>query len=363
MPAIRELNPAIKDVEQYWSEHGTPALNRRLQSGGTVNPEEWSSAALDMHGIFGRHETMFLNANTGDVGLKRQVLMQKMLRSFKRQILPVSAFSTVFNNVPLQGLDTIDVPYYALHTAASTDYDQNNGYVFNGNSTSNVKEITINKRKYQPFDFSSNTFRRSPWFNVLTLAELRAEKLASDVVADILSVITLANFGASVIAKPAETINSGDIAGLRTAANLAMWPRNGRSLVIDSAYDGVLVQDPSIKSALNFGNPNAIQDGVINKLYGFDYFESPSIPDNGENLKGFATFKSGILCATSPIMPAPGVQKNLLVYDMTTDPDTGLTIEYRYWGEPQADTDREVIECNYGYTKGEAAAIKRITSI
>jgi hypothetical protein len=56
------------------------------------------------------------------------------------------------------------------------------------------------------------------------------------------------------------------------------------------------------------------------------------------------------------------VRKQLVSYDVVTDPDTGLSFEYRYWGDATQDVDREVIECNYGSAPGEGAALLRITN-
>ena len=60
--------------------------------------------------------------------------------------------------------------------------------------------------------------------------------------------------------------------------------------------------------------------------------------------------------------PAEGVRAQLVAYEIATDPATGISFNYRKWGEAQADRDYEVIECAYGYAAGVAAAIKRITT-
>ena len=44
------------------------------------------------------------------------------------------------------------------------------------------------------------------------------------------------------------------------------------------------------------------------------------------------------------------------------DPQTGLTLEYRAWGDADTDASKEIIECNYGFGVGEKAALKRIVS-
>ena len=45
-----------------------------------------------------------------------------------------------------------------------------------------------------------------------------------------------------------------------------------------------------------------------------------------------------------------------------TDPETGISIEYRKWFDADLDTMKSVMEVNYGYAVGEAAALKRIVS-
>ena len=54
------------------------------------------------------------------------------------------------------------------------------------------------------------------------------------------------------------------------------------------------------------------------------------------------------------------MRERLTAYEVATDPETGLTIEYRLWGDPDSDSRKEVFECNYGYVKGDGAALKRI---
>jgi len=56
------------------------------------------------------------------------------------------------------------------------------------------------------------------------------------------------------------------------------------------------------------------------------------------------------------------VRQQLLSYDVVVDPDLGISFEYRHWGNPDQDEEREVVECNYGYEKGQVEAAKRVTS-
>jgi len=220
----------------------------------------------------------------------------------------------------------------------------------------------VNKIKYQPLDYSSAEFRRQPWFDAVQLGLINAERLGIDVVTDVLSVVTVANYGAAAKTCAAAAITSDDVIDLRSACNVAHWPDTGRSLIVDASVDAALQKDGAYKIAVNIGTPSVIQEGRFPHLSGFEYAWVPSLPTNSENLIGFASFQSGILFASAPIAPADGVRSQLHAYEVITDPATGISFDYRHWGSPEADRDYEVVECAYGYAAGEAQAIKRIAS-
>jgi len=287
-----------------------------------------------------------VNTNTIPAGLQRTAWLQTMIRAFAVRLLPLRAFSTVFSNVKLEGAGTVDIPYWALDATASTDFS---GSYSTGNTTVSVRQITPSNRKYQGMSWTSNEQRRQPHLNTVQGMALKAEKLADDVFADILSIVTLANYGAAVKAEPAVAFDSDDVADVRQECNEAHRPKNGRSLVLESAYDGALMKDSAIKSALNFGGTEAIRGGEIPKIMGFDYYECPSVPTNSENLVGFAVYPSAILVGTAPIQPTDDVRQQLSAYEIVTDAKLGVSFEYRRWGTASTDTSAEIVEFNYGY--------------
>jgi hypothetical protein len=133
-------------------------------------------------------------------------------------------------------------------------------------------------------------------------------------------------------------------------------------LIVDSSVDTALQKDPAYKLAMNFGGAEVLRQGQLPNLSGFSYAFMPTLPANGEGLIGFATFISAILAAFAPVDPAPGVRAHLRAYEVVTHAPTGISFNYRHWGDAQADRDFEVIECAYGYKAGEAAALKRLTA-
>ena len=295
--------------------------------------------------------------NTIPAGLKRAVILKEAMTAFKHRLISLSLFSTVFRNIPLEGTNEIEVPYYPLATATSKDF--NGSYKFDKGDVSS-KKITVNKRKYQALTYTSEEKARQPYFDPVKLGQMKGAKLAEDVLTDIFSCITNANFGAAALTSTAANFDADDIIDLEAACDESEWPDTFRGLIIKSSYLGNVkkdIKDSGGISTFGFG-PFA----TMPNLYGFALSKFNRLPDNSENLVGCAVYPSAIQVALSPIAPTPEVRAQLSAYDTLTDPDTGLTLEYRSWGDADSDSAKSIIECNYGFAVGESAALKRIVS-
>lgn len=303
-----------------------------------------------------------LNINTVATDLKRTVILQQMIRAFAIRVLPLQAFSTVFNGVRLEGTDKIAVPYFPLHTTASTDFVAANGYDTFQDTNSDAKVITVDKRKYQALRWTSVELSRQPYLEPAMNAMLQAEQLGIDVVNDVLSLVLAATFTETAYAQPAAAFDSQDVAELKGAADLLNWPAAGRSLIINSAYDVNMLKDTAITNALAFGDNSPIREGRIQRIVGFDYIPDGRVPTNAENLQGMIVFKSALLVGFAPVEPTAEVRQQLSSYEEVTDPETGATFSYRRWGNPDLDQSREAIEAAYGRIAGEVKALKRITT-
>lgn len=338
--------------------------------GNTVNMRDLGAASVQRGVIINANMPKLIplfNANTIDSALKRDVVLQQVIKDFARRTMPLRLFATVFENVPLEGTNKVQVPFYDLDTSASTAFVEGTGYTTIGNTATDNREITIGTgatdggRLYQAMAFSSEEIARQPYLKTLELASLKADKLASDFVADVLSVVTVANFGAAAKTSPAAAFDSDDIADLVTSCKL--WPEMGRGLLLDTAYHVNCLKDPAFKSALNAASDAAIKNGkLFPNVFGFNYTENPTIPSNSENLVGFAVFQSAILVATAPVPPVQEVRNAGTSYSIITDPNSGVSFEYRTFGNNVTDVATHVIEVSFGWAKGNGNALKRITS-
>ncbi|HEY3898934.1 MAG TPA: hypothetical protein VGM54_09995 [Chthoniobacter sp.] len=333
--------------------HAAPAM-ALAAAGGIV----WGGLLLVSHVYTGR-----LAAISVPSQLKLdQILQGAAIKALKRVLLPLLSLSTVFRDVPLRGTDTVQVPFIPLQQTTSLDFDYDVGYE-QGDGTLNTLPITINKRKYQPIAITSYQLARQPILELEEIIVKKVEQLAEDVIGDIFANVTHANYGAAaVIADPSswDSDTIGDT--LRKAANDAMWPKMGRSLVVNTAVDGNLMTDTSFKAAYAYGDNGVVQEGKLPRTFGFDYQECPVFPDNGEDLIGFAALRFALLTAFAPIAPTPAVRSVMVDYRTATDEDSGLTLEYRLFGSAQGDLEQHTVEVNYGSAPGDPAQLLRCTN-
>ena len=375
-----EASAEFSDIRKGFESFN--AATASLLRGNSVPMKDIANASKAKARFTNKFRNRFIeaiNANTIDPGLQRQFILQDVvIRDFKRRVLPLDLFGTVFRNVPLEGTDVVDVPYYDLDSTASQPYAGSYDALVSGTS-SGVRPITVgwgpNKdgalgvghcRLVQALSFSSQEIARQPYLKIAQLAALKAEKLAYDIFQDVLGVVTAANYptlltAGNFIKKSFDQFSSDDLADLKVACKL--WPEAGRGLLIDSAYDGNLIKDPAFKSAYQIALDSVKAQGkLMPEMYGFQYNENPNIPANGINLRGLAFWKYAILVAFAPVPPVEEVRRAGTTWELITDEDGQVSLEYRTYGSNSADTATHVIESNYGFGPGLKTAIKPVVT-
>lgn len=298
-------------------------------------------------------------AITAAASLKLDKVLHLALRAFERRLMPIQVFSRKFEAQEVPKDKQLQVPFVPLETATSTDWNPATGY---GDGNFNIQSIPVpvNKRKFQTLSWNSGDLLGLP-VDVLAEAMIqKTDKLASDVIDDICSVITAANYGAPIMpAMAASAFTTDEVQDIATALNTAKWPRVGRSLILDDLYAGEVLKDPALKNAAASGSTAALREGSIGRLSGFDIYDAP-VPENEEFLVGFAALPSAVLIAAAPVEPEEEVRRQLSDYRRITSPTTGLTLVYRAWGSADFDKAKRVVEFSYGYAKGDTAQLKRI---
>jgi ATP-dependent Clp protease protease subunit len=309
--------------------------------------------------------------NTIDSDLKQDVLLMDALVEFKKIIMPLTKFAKNIGAVPLRGTTTIRVPFIPNDTVASTAWNASNGYV-GGDTAVEEKSLTL-ARYYKAIRYTSDELRRQPYLMLNDTFRKAAEKLAYDVWIAWLAIITAANYDVTVTGAAASGVATGwplaaaafdsnVVANLRNSANLSQWPFIGRVLIVNSDYDTNLLKDNAIKNAMAFGTNAAVVDGMIQKIFGFEYGTNPNWPTNSENLVGIIAEENAVLIGSSPIAPDESQIRAGLLYSVIADPDLGISLEYKDFGQPQMDRQFRVLEANYAVGAGNKKNLYRLTS-
>ncbi|MBN8457285.1 MAG: hypothetical protein J0M04_05530 [Verrucomicrobia bacterium] len=281
---------------------------------------------------------------------------QRALMPFMAQLLPVTAFSLDFSPAPAEKLDTVRVPLVGAPSASS---DFAGDYTANADSTVTVAPVVLNRHKFKTVHVSARDSAETALNTLEALVEAAAQQLAQDVLVDIMSVITAANFGTPGI--PALAANNFDykkVLNLREACGIAKMPPNPRSLVLDAGYYTNLLADEVVAKSFNLNlNAPAVTEGMVRRLAGFNLHETNTIPpDHAEKLVGFAAHASAIAVAMRYLQPVAEYQQAGAV----TDPQTGITFGYLRFTDTRANKIFVTIECLYGFVAAKTDALKRI---
>lgn len=398
LPAVSMIecvSDSFTDIQNHILDNG-PRFNEKFFGKGAThnikgNPlacKELASHSFSVANAIAKNKSKIItawNSNAIDAALQRQVILQDMLEAYEIVIINLDIFSTVFSNLPLEGTDKVEVPYFPLQATASTSFVKGTGYTTSSDWTENSREVliggdgdsttsgsnaaanTCKDRKYQMINFDSYDLRRQPYLNISKLFQQAGNKLAVDIFTDFIGkVITAASFGTSGIAMAPASFSADSVAKLREDCTGQMWPQMSRTLVVDHTYYTPLLQDPSFKAYLNYGSTDPIQQGRLNNVYGFENIvEVPNLISYGkanEFLAGWTNHKSAVLAAFANIVPSDAVRNLLVRFDIVTSAKSGISFAYRVFADAVKDRTFEVVESSYGGNKGVDKALRRLTT-
>jgi hypothetical protein len=290
--------------------------------------------------------------NTGDT-----IIANAALEAFTSAFLPLTGFSVNLSDAAAARGDKVKVLSIGSQTAAA---DFAGTYTVQ-NSTADGVDVTLNKHKFVSWGLTDTEISKNPQIELEKFGRQKGFQLAKAVFQDILSLVTVANYGAAVFTGAANTFDKADVLTIKEALDLADWDQMGRTMALKSAYFNALLGDSALSSNSVYGGGEPLKAGSIPSLYGFqDIRWSNLIPANAENLVGFAALPDAMLLAMRYLQPQEG--NTYFQAGAVTDPGTGITLGFRDWYDNDAGERRKVLECVYGYTKGNGAALKRFVS-
>jgi hypothetical protein len=280
---------------------------------------------------------------------------QNALQPFMSGLTPLRAFSTNFSPEPADKLDTVRVPVIGA-PSQSSDFAGN--YTINADSSITVVPVVLNRHKYKTVHVTAREAAETALPILDNLVAAAVKQLAEDVLSDVFSEITEANFGAPGIPALAPTaFDYRKTLEMREACSSVKMPITGRSLILDDAYYTNLLTDDVVSKSfiLPLSQPGVIE-AQLRRIAGFDVFPSTILPDNGEDLVGFAAHPSGIAIAMRYLVPVAEYDEAGAV----TDPETGLTFGYLRYTETSSNKIFVTVECLYGFKAAMSQGIRRL---
>lgn len=290
--------------------------------------------------------------------LKDVRVSQNALMPWLNTLLPLAAFSTNFSPEAADKLDTVKVPVIGAPTSAS---DFEGDYTSNSDSEASSVAVTLDRHKYKTVHLTAKEADTTSIPLLEKLVANAAQQLAIDVMTDIFSCVTAENYGSPAIpALAAEDFDYKSIVKIREACAQAKMPQDQRALILDNSFFSTLLADDIV--ARSFITPlaqNGVVEARINRIAGFDLYETTCVPSNDENLVGFAAHPSSIAIAMRYLTPVANYDEAGAV----TDPTTGLTFGYLRYTDTKSNKVYITLEALYGFKVLRSDGLKRIVSL
>lgn len=287
--------------------------------------------------------------------LKDVRIAQAALLPWMTELMPLSVFSTNFSPSPSDKGDTVKVPVVGAPTAAS---DFAGTYMQDIDSEASSVPVVLNKHKFKTVHMTAKEAATTAVPLLEKLVATAAQQLAIDVLTDIFSSVKKATFTTAADVASAEAFSYKTVLQIREACNKAKMPKAGRALVVNTSLNTALLADDIVARSFitNLAQPGVVE-ARINRLAGFDVYETDCVPDNGENLAGFAAHSSAVAVAMRYLQPIANYDEAGAV----TDPVTGLTFGYLRYTDTASNKVLITLECLYGYEVVRTAALQRIS--
>jgi len=255
-------------------------------------------------------------------GINLAQTAQRSLDVLVAQLPALSAFATDFS-------DEVAVEGSSVTTRVATQPtvgSLSTGYAANAQgATTTAKTITLGDVTGLVLGFTDSEWSKSSinLYDIFIRPGVNA--VANDMIDDALALLTAANFSQSATIAAA-AMNHGKVVDLAKELTEANVPKMDRFLGLAPGHYAALAKD--VKDTYAVGTSNVIQLNQLPPIAGMSVFEYTDIPDNSENLVGWAGGKQGILIAArQPAIPQ-GFTGEI---ETAVDPESGFALQLRKW--------------------------------
>ena len=283
------------------------------------------------------------------------IYAQEALQAFVAMLTPLNAFSRDFSGLAAQRGNAIYVP--RVDAVTSTTFNQS--YTGTG-GTINTITVNLDKHRINTVDLTDVQQLNSSAAVIQNMARQQGKSLGKMVLQDIWSQLTIPNFGAAVCTTAATNWSKTEARRLRKALVSGDVDLSQVSLIVNADVYDALLADTNIVQAYAFGGSEAIRGGRIPQLLGMNVYETNCIPSLTTTIGGFAAHPDSIAVAMrqfSSVVPTSAYE----AFETVTDPESGITMQYRRLYDPNVGKMYASFECLFGYSTALTLGLKLAT--
>jgi hypothetical protein len=283
------------------------------------------------------------------------IYAQEALQAFVASLTPLNAFSRDFSSQAAQRGNAVYVP--RVDAVTSTTFNQS--YTGSG-GTINTITVNLDKHRINTVDLTDVQQLNSSAAVITNMARQQGKSLAKMVLQDIWSQLTIPNFGAAIVTTAASNWSRTQVRALRKALIESDVDMSLASLVADVDIYDALLGDSNITQAFQYGGSEAIREGRIPRLFGMNVYETNVLPSLTTTIGAFIVHPDAMAVAMrqfSSVVPTSAYE----AFETVTDPESGITMQYRRLYDPNVGKMYASFECLFGYSTALTLGLKLAT--
>jgi hypothetical protein len=301
-------------------------------------------------------------ANNFNTATNVDLLTQSFLFNLQPPLKRLDRFSQSFSKEAVAFGASITTQITQAAAAASVRSDHNTPYSQNDSGTTDIT-INLNNDVYYQAYLDMDEITSSPVNLEQRIIRPAAFSIAAKFEALTLANITSGNF-ANYLPCMSGSFNYNTVTQLGAQASLLNWPQAGRSLFLHPNYVMALRQDSKLTNLFAPQAEEAVIEGFVGRLGGFDIYESPTLSlagaTGGTGYVGFACLPQSICLAARPTRGNDaGMFPGEIKYISS---DNDLTIKTTRYYNPDYDQLRIRWSTVFGSAVGDNTALIRITN-
>jgi hypothetical protein len=283
------------------------------------------------------------------------IYAQEALQAFVASLTPLRAFSRDFSSQAAQRGNAVYVP--RVDAVTSTTFNQS--YTGSG-GTINTITVNLDKHRINTVDLTDVQQLNSSAAVITNMARQQGKSLGRMVLQDIWSQLTIPNFGAAIVTTAASNWSRTQVRALRKALVESDVDMSMASLVADVDIYDALLGDSNITQAFQYGGSEAIREGQIPRLFGMDVYQTNVLPSLTTTIGAFIVHPDAMAVAMrqfSSVVPTSAYE----AFETVTDPESGITMQYRRLYDPNVGKMYASFECLFGYSTALTLGLKLAT--